>query len=209
MELLPFNDVGLDVNRGTATETYWWGFSLYLPNPFPVVRVNNWFWEIFFQVHTSWPHGGTAIDMSPPFSLQLNPSSNTSGGIRLLQRSYTGASPPTSTSDMVTVFNANIFTYTVGQWIDIVVMNRFDWSQGLTKVWVNGNLVRDYAGSNFYRDYLTAKSHAGIYNGWKNTLESDPDPVWERFYWLDQVRFSKSNAWNGDYNAVAPKGPRS
>lgn len=195
--------IRLDVNRGDQTEEYWFGFSIYVPSPYPVL--NRPTYEIFFQLHSS-PPSGMSISrlpkLSPPLELNLRPNSSTDGNIFMILR---GTNKPLAQQKRIeenTQFQGNIAKYSTNKWIDFVVNTKFDsGTKGKTQIWVDGNLVFKYTGRNYYAGHGDAYPKFGMYNGWR-TRNLSNEPVVQRTLFHDEYRVAWGKA--GSYNAVAP-----
>ena len=202
-EVRPHADVvDLDRNRGEATTDYWFGFSLYVPSPYPVLK--NPIYEIFFQIHSSPPDGMTAAEYeggSPPLEMNVKPESSESGTIRVKLRAMEMPYPQIIDNNARLVFNGDIASYKTDRWIDFVVHTRFDYgSAGFTQIWVDGVLALDYKGKTYYNGHGDPYPKFGIYNGWR-TRDID-EPVTKRTLFHDGYRIAWGNA--GSFAAVSP-----
>jgi hypothetical protein len=195
--------ISMDVNHGENTEEYWFGFSIYVPSPYPTL--NQYTYEIFFQLHHSRPADMSKSDfpsLSPPLQLSLRPGSSTGGDIQLVLRGTDEPLAKQSKKTEYAQFRGNIAKYSTNKWVDFVVNTKFDsGSKGMTQIWVDGNLVFKYTGRNYYSGHGEAYPKFGMYNGWR-TRNLNNEPVVQRTIFHDEYRA----AWGkeGSYDAVAP-----
>ncbi len=198
------HDISMDANKGANTTDYWFGFSLYVPSPYPVLK--NPTYETFFNVHTRVPIGASKSkhpSLGPPLSLGLSPTSSTGGKICLKIHGTNVAYESQSQSTEAKQFDANIADYTTNKWIDFVIQTRMDsTSAGFTKIWVDGKLVLNYTGINSFRGHGAPYPKFGMYNGWRSRNIPN-EPVTKRTLFHDEYSVAWGSA--GSYNAVAPK----
>ena len=195
--------INMDANRGAATTDYWFGFSLYVPSPYPVL--NEPTYEIFFQVHSSPPdgvpwegYGG----LSPPLEMNVKPESSERGTILVKLRAQEVPYPEMVSHAERIVFNGDIAAYKTNRWIDFVVHARYDYgSAGFTQIWVDGVLALDYKGKTYYNGHGAPYPKFGHYNGWR-TRNIPGEPVTTRTYFHDEYRMAWGNA--GSFSAVSP-----
>ncbi|MBK1646900.1 hypothetical protein CKO25_20190 [Thiocapsa imhoffii] len=210
MEITGFTPDRNEVNNGEETEDYWYGWSTYIPGPYPpFTLITNFMWETFFQLHARPPQGetwATYIGQSPPLAIQLEPTSDNAGKIVVKIRGMDDPYPQQRVSGNSHVkFNRSVYEYKTDEWIDFVVHTRLSSdSHGFTKIWVNGELVVDYKGMNYYLGHGEGYPLHGLYMGWANTPKDNPEPVIEREIFHDSLRLSRGS-WGGSYEAVAPK----
>lgn len=196
----------MEVNKGAKTQDYWTGFSVYIPDPYPVMA--HPVYELFFQNYMQPPNGDWAgyPNNSPPIALYLSPKTHTSGEIGFLIRASDGPYP--QPFPLPTVYSnkssKNPMTYTAGRWHDFVIHSRLDSGKdGFIKIWLNGKLSVDYSGPNYARGHGGANRKFGIYNGWR-TRDIPGETVNTRTLYFDEYRFGYGDGV--DYHSVAPRG---
>jgi hypothetical protein len=193
------NDPKMECNLGLATQGYWVAFSMYVPNPYPVLLYPVY--ELFHQIYMSPPDGVTDYAYnSPPIALYLEPSSSTGGKIKILIRA--SSAPYPQPFPLPTVYGNTFADYVAGQWTDFVMYYRLDYTTaGLVKAWINGELKLDYAGPNYARGHGGGNRKFGIYSGWRGGLNPE-EVTTTRTLYFDEYAFG----WDVAYEDVAPGG---
>ena len=194
--------IDMDANKGSSTTDQWFGFSLYIPGPYPVMT--NPVYEMLFQLHASPPDGDDWSDykgINPPLALYIIPNSNDSGDFKLLIRGTNDAYPQQSSQP---VFSELIHAYQTNRWYDFVIHTRLDsTSAGFTKVWIDGELAANYSGMTYYRGHGKPYPKIGIYNGWR-TRDIPGEKVTARTIYHDEYRYAYGA--DGGLDVVAPRG---
>jgi hypothetical protein len=179
-------------------ERHWIGFSIFVPSDWEPSNT----WEVLFQLHDhpkDW-----SIALNPIFAIGVDAGSNQ---WQITQRYLQVPEASHTKSDQRTAFREEFGPIARGKWTDFVVEYRPDWRSnsdggaGLTKIWRNGTLLKDYRGPNAYNQANSPYIKFGVYkSAWKN--RSLNDPVLRRTYYFDEVRVSKPG--RGNYELVDP-----
>lgn len=190
-----------DVNKGASTTAYWSGFSVYIPGPYPAMT--NPVYEIIYQLHASPPDDiwSGYNGMNPTLALFLTPETDTTGKFKIWIK---GTNDPYPQSSNSTVFNSDVVNYQTNRWYDVVVNTRLDSAGGgFTKIWIDGQLVVNYSGMNYYRGHGPAYAKFGFYNGWR-TRDIPGEKVNVRTIYHDEYRFGFGPGVG--YDSVFPGG---
>jgi len=180
-------------------KTYWIGFSIYIPRDWQAGTTTE---EVLFQIHNypdDWANAYT-----PPVCIRIQPN-DPGWYLRVLYKTspeYSGGQV-----DVKSAVGKSVGPRKVGGWTDWVIEYRPDWRPladggvGVTRFWMDGNKVLDYAGPNTYNDTNGPYPCFGLYkSGWRDVNFSDP--VTERLYYHDEWRVSRPD--QGNYELVAP-----
>lgn len=171
----------------------WYGFSIYLPN--------DWKTDPAGEVVTQWhsrpdKHLGENYGLGgPPLSLMID-------GNEMYVQSRWDPSPVT-TKQSKTREDAKLWrgSYEKGEWMDWVV--QVDWSHqsdGLLRMWKDGELVVDRKGPNTYNDKVGPYFKTGIYKySWKRSPEKSNTS--SRVLYVDNVRVADGS---GSFATVDP-----
>jgi hypothetical protein len=179
-------------------ETHWIGFSIYVPEDWAPSST----WETIFQLHDhpeDW-----SVNLHPIFTIGIETGTNQ---WLITQRYLQKPEGSQSKSDQKTAFLETFGTVARGKWTDFVIEYRPDWRSnsdggvGLTKIWRNGAVLKDYRGPNAYNQANSPYIKFGVYkSAWKDRGLNDP--VLRRTYHFDEVRVS--TAGRGSYALVDP-----
>lgn len=189
----------MEVNKGEETTEYWMGISFYVPSPYPSLKKPVY--EIFFQLHAS-PIDGNWNDypgQNPNLAFSLIPKTDNSGNIRISLKGIDIPYPQTEKQPHDVWDETN--TYQTDKWHKLVIHTRLDYSDGFTKIWLDGEKVIDYKGKNYYRGHGKCYAKFGLYNGWRD--RNIDEPVKTRTIYHDDFRFAYGDSAN--YDLVAPK----
>lgn len=175
---------------------YWYGFSIFLPEPFEV----NSKWEVV----ANW-HGRPDFDIGEVFAGQgaimalttANPRSETIAEWVLINR---WDSKPNSTPGGVPdIEGTNVYEfgpYETGVWTDWVFHVKWSYeSDGFLEIWKNGIKVLDRDGPNCYNDEYGPYFKMGIYRAGRSS--NAPRTIYH-----DEFRMADAD---GTYEDVAPK----
>lgn len=190
-----------DVNLGADGPVYWYGFSLYIPDPYPVLKVPVY--ELFWQTYTSPPDGNweTYKGSNPPLSMFLEPETDTTGNIQFAVR-FNNDPYPQGHTNTVALWDKSM-KYGAGNWHDFVVCVRYDSVAGLVKAWMNGVQYVDYTGGCYYRGHGGATMKMGLYTGWRSLGRDIPgETVGERTLYFDNLKVAYGP--NAGYRVVDP-----
>ncbi|NCU41652.1 MAG: hypothetical protein EOM19_02920 [Candidatus Moranbacteria bacterium] len=191
----------MEANKGTATQDYWMGFSVYIPDSY--VPMTTPTYEIFFQTHASPPDDNwTGYNgLNPNLGFRIYPSS-ASGG--LIGFDIKGNNDPYPQTASKSSFSKRDIPYQTNRWYDFVIHARFDSVNGFTKVWMDGKQIVDFTGSNYFRGHGEVYPKFGMYNGWR-TRDIPGEVVKTRTLYHDEYRFAYGPDANY-YSYVAPGG---
>jgi hypothetical protein len=183
------NSPRMTANQGTATPYYWVAFSLYVPNPYPVMTFPTY--ELFHQIYMSPPEGltwDTYANNSPPIAFYLRPITNTTGNFRLIVRA--SSDPYPQPFPLPTIYSPIFGAYTAGQWHDFVIRYRLDsGNAGLIQVWLNGQQFVNRTGINYCPGHGGGTRKFGLYTGWR-TRSISGEAVSTRTLYFDEYCFA-------------------
>ncbi|MEB3357777.1 MAG: heparin lyase I family protein [Synechococcales bacterium] len=164
----------------------WYGFSLYLPE--------DWKSDPAGEVVTQW-HSKPDKHLGENFGLGGPPLALIVDGDEIYVQSRWDPSPVTSKQSK-TRQESKLWrgSYEKGEWMDWVV--QVDWSHqsdGVLRMWKDGDLVVDRKGANTYNDQVGPYFKTGIYKySWKRSPEkSNTD---KRVLYVDNVRIADGSA---------------
>ena len=166
----------------------WYGFSIYLPSPYPADSID----EIVAQWHAQ---GGGAG--GPPLSLRLK-----DGNWRIYSAwdERTTVTPESRNSKSYSISSA-----AVSKWTDWVFRIHWDWRKsgaGRLTVWQNGKQVLDQSGPIGYNQSVGPYFKMGIYKAqWQNRASAFGN---ERVLYHDAFRLA--DGAGAKYEDVAPSG---
>lgn len=158
------NAEGGKLQNFTFGETFWLGWSIYIPPGFSFPNNSISEWGLSGQFHAATEACDTFVGNGVPLSLFFNSSDGINGNFKLLCRSVTVAC---HTSYVATdAFVAYTDPLTPG-WHDIVIQVRFGYlaqHNPFTKIWFDGALVVDDTDLNAFNDKLPPYFKWGIYS---------------------------------------------
>lgn len=188
----PASELRLDapaaVNNFRLGQTYWYGFSIYIPD----ATVNNYS-EIVNQFHAL-PDKDLGEDWrNPPFYLGLN-----GDRWQIMIRADADAVTGKGGYDVNRAWDLG--QWQAGRWTDWVYQIKWSYeADGLVRVWKDGELVLDYRGPNTFNDRTGPYWKIGIYEwAWR----SGPTAVSRRTLYYDEIRIGNVKA---SYADVAPR----
>lgn len=164
----------------------WYGFSIYLPAPYPRDEVG----ETLVQWQAT-PDPGESYG-NPPIALQVKDG-------RWVLRNNWNPTQPTIKSGQKQA-NYQLGTPETNKWTDWVFRIRWSYgSDGIIEVWKNGTRVLNKTGPNCYNDKTMPYFKMGIY---KAKWRSKVGDVVERTVYHDEVRMAGHGS---NYSDVAPR----
>ncbi|MGF1480888.1 MAG: polysaccharide lyase [Cyanophyceae cyanobacterium] len=194
------NSVRSEIKRyglfGMGTER-WYGFSIFLPADYiaddSLEIVTQWHSVPDFYRQETWRTPPLAlITANGNWSIYRRWDSNkvTQGGL---------FQPGVSTGDTESI---DLGAYERGVWTDWVFYVKWSHeSDGLLKVWKNGNLVVNRTGPNTFHDLIGPYFKIGIYKpSWKD--DSTTSSINKRTLYIDEIRIGNAKA---EYQDVAPQ----
>lgn len=190
--ILPASELRLDapatVNHFQMGQSYWYGFSIYVPE-----ALTNEKSEIVNQFHAIPDTDlGESWGLNPPFFLALN-------GDRWQVVIRADASPVTRKGEYDVTRSWDLGPWQAGRWTDWVYQIKWSYqSDGIVRIWKDGELVLDYRGPNTFNDQKGPFWKIGIYEwAWK----FGPTAVTRRTLYYDEIRVGGAQATYAD---VAP-----
>lgn len=177
---------GPEVNA-TIGKEYWYGFSIYLPSPYPADNIS----EILAQWHST-PDPGEE-NQNPPLSLAIE-----NGQWKV--KTIWNTSQPTLKSLQQSA-SVSVGQQATDQWTDWVFRVKWSYgSDGYLQVWKNGTQVVSRTGPNYYRDSKGPYFKMGIYKSmWRQAQYVGT--VTSRVMYHDEFRMAGAGA---SYADVAP-----
>ncbi len=198
-----------DSHRGAATQDYWLGISVRMKAPYGKDKNFQWTQNIF-NFHNAPPQPfptptGTITRWngnSQPFSIDLEPLSDTHGVVRISVGGggLTGFCDPIDCPRKMAVVIRPV-EYVADQWHDIVMhLKMTPDSAGFWRMWWDGVKVLDYSGPVDHVGNGHPYPKFGLYIGWKDRQMDDP--VYEKTLYHDEFKV----AWGAGvgYDDVAP-----
>ena len=169
---------------------YWYGFSIFLPSPYPADRDIE---EILAQWHAT--PDANDDNNNPPLALYL-----LDGRWRMWTK-WNSSQPTIKSRNGSSSFDLG--AQEVDKWTDWVVHVKWSYgSDGFLQVWRNGNKVVDRTGPNAYNDQIGPYFKMGIYKSeWRQADATSPTNSRTLFH--DDFRMTGAS---GSYNDVAPGG---
>jgi len=199
-------------NQGAASDTYWCGISIYIPNPWVPAPAADY--EIPLQFHGRpkddvWE---TYKGQSPNLEFRIEPTTSTAGYLALKVRSLDKPYPDQvrMDPDREVEYIEQLAPYAAGEWIDLVFAAKFDYrdAYGRTRVWVNKTSVLDLAKGNYYNGDGSANGHGqpynwlGLYTGWRDTNRSS---MVNRIIYHDEYRVAIGDDNDNFLTLVSPE----
>lgn len=160
-----------------AQQETWHSYAGYFPSADNLIDYDN---EVFNQ----WHQGGT-------FGTPMLTFSTVSGRFEVRRRSLDGKTS--------TYYNLGSVTY--DQWVDIVIHLKQHLTDGLMKIWINGELKLDIQGGATMFDGSYGRWKMGIYKSdWNDGGKTGSD---KRVWYVDEVKIGNAVS---TYEFMQPKG---